>query len=98
MDPELIHRRRWGILAVLGLSVFLVVVDNTIVNVALPTMATADAMFERARGVIRKLFDGDPSLTLAHGRAGLSETFRDVRNTAPGSDAPRRATTAASPA
>ena len=39
MTPELIHRRRWAILAVLGLSVFLVVVDNTIVNVALPTLS-----------------------------------------------------------
>ena len=31
--------RRWWILAVLCLSVLLVVVDNTIVNVALPTMS-----------------------------------------------------------
>jgi EmrB/QacA subfamily drug resistance transporter len=40
MSPELIHRRRWGILAVLCISVFLAVVDNTIVNVALPTIST----------------------------------------------------------
>jgi EmrB/QacA subfamily drug resistance transporter len=33
------HRRRWLILPVLCLSVFLVVVDNTIVNVALPTLS-----------------------------------------------------------
>jgi EmrB/QacA subfamily drug resistance transporter len=33
------HRRRWWILSVLCLSVLLVVVDNTIVNVALPTMS-----------------------------------------------------------
>ncbi len=39
MDPEIVHRRRWVILAVLALSVFLVVVDNTIVNVALPTLS-----------------------------------------------------------
>jgi DHA2 family multidrug resistance protein-like MFS transporter len=39
VTPELIHRRRWWILAVLSLSVFLVVVDNTIVNVALPTLS-----------------------------------------------------------
>jgi len=39
MDPEKIHRRRWLILGVLALSVFLVVVDNTIVNVALPTLS-----------------------------------------------------------
>src|SRR5262245_49499742 len=44
MDPtpdqnDIVHRRRWAILAVLSLSVFLVVVDNTIVNVALPTLS-----------------------------------------------------------
>ena len=33
------HDRRWLILPVLCLSVFLVVVDNTIVNVALPTLS-----------------------------------------------------------
>jgi DHA2 family multidrug resistance protein-like MFS transporter len=38
MDAETIHRRRWLILGVLSVSVFLVVVDNTIVNVALPTL------------------------------------------------------------
>ena len=39
MHTELIHRRRWLILAVLATSVFLVVVDNTIVNVALPRIS-----------------------------------------------------------
>ena len=34
-----LHPRRWAILPVLCLSVFLVVVDNTIVNVALPTLS-----------------------------------------------------------
>lgn len=34
-----IHRRRWWILVVLCLSVLLVVVDNTIVNVALPSIS-----------------------------------------------------------
>jgi EmrB/QacA subfamily drug resistance transporter len=38
MDATAVHRRRWLILAVLSVSVFLVVVDNTIVNVALPTL------------------------------------------------------------
>src|SRR5271170_5422901 len=33
------HPRRWLLLPVLCLSVFLVVVDNTIVNVALPSFA-----------------------------------------------------------
>src|ERR1700722_6529914 len=35
---EQIHARRWGTLAVLCLSLVIVVVDNTIVNVALPTL------------------------------------------------------------
>ncbi len=33
------HARRWAILVVLCVSVFLIVVDNTIVNVALPTLS-----------------------------------------------------------
>jgi MFS transporter, DHA2 family, multidrug resistance protein len=37
--PEGTERRRWWILAALCLSVLLVVVDNTIVNVALPTIS-----------------------------------------------------------
>ena len=34
-----VHARRWKILAILCLSVFLVVVDNLIINVAIPTLA-----------------------------------------------------------
>lgn len=34
-----VHERRWQILIVLCLAAFLVVIDNTIVNVALPTLA-----------------------------------------------------------
>ena len=45
---------------------------------ALPTMATADAMFQRMRPILRRLFDGDPSLALLHGRRLLSKEFRDV--------------------
>ena len=45
-DPT--HPRRWLVLPVLCLSVFLVVVDNTIVNVALPTLsAELDATIAR---------------------------------------------------
>lgn len=40
MNADVIHRRRWLILAVLAASVFLVVVDNTIVNVALPRLSS----------------------------------------------------------
>ena len=36
---DAIHRRRWAILAVLCLAVFVTVLDGTIVNVALPTLA-----------------------------------------------------------
>lgn len=43
---------------------------------ALPTMATADAMFRRLSPLLPRLFDGAPSVTLAHGRAGLSEDYR----------------------
>ncbi len=44
---------------------------------ALPTMATANAMYERMGGVYRKLFAGEPlpSLVLAHGRRRLHEGF-----------------------
>ena len=37
-SPSIAYERRWWVLAVLAISVFLVVVDNLIVNVALPTL------------------------------------------------------------
>ncbi|WP_036744968.1 CRISPR-associated helicase/endonuclease Cas3 [Paracoccus sp. N5] len=46
---------------------------------ALPTMATADAMFIRASEVVGRMLDR-PTLTLAHGRAGLSVPFRDLQH------------------
>lgn len=46
--------------------------------VALPTMATADAMFTRASDALTALFEGAPTLTLAHGRAGLSAKLCDL--------------------
>ncbi len=48
------------------------------VFVALPTMATANAMYHRLAGAYRALFDGDdtPSLVLAHGRRGLHQEFQ----------------------
>lgn len=47
---------------------------------ALPTMATANAMFGRLADCYRSLFDGNanPSLALAHGKAHLDERFRDT--------------------
>jgi EmrB/QacA subfamily drug resistance transporter len=38
-DPTTIHRRRWWTLAVLNLSLFIIIMDNTVMNVALPTLA-----------------------------------------------------------
>ena len=45
---------------------------------ALPTMATANAMYDRLRGSYRRLFQADalPSLALAHGKRALHEGFR----------------------
>ncbi|SFL90337.1 drug resistance transporter, EmrB/QacA subfamily [Streptomyces pini] len=40
MTPEAVHRRRWAILAVLMLSLLIVVLDNSILNVAMRTLAT----------------------------------------------------------
>ncbi len=45
---------------------------------ALPTMATADAMFRRVTAGIGRMFQTPPTVTLAHGRAGLSVDYRDV--------------------
>ena len=45
---------------------------------ALPTMATANAMFDRMTAVGKRLFTGSPSLSLAHGRAALHQGFRPL--------------------
>jgi len=47
---------------------------------ALPSMATADAMFARVEHQIWRMFAAPPSLALAHGRAALSARFRDLRD------------------
>lgn len=51
------------------------------VYMALPTMATADAMFTRLRDAHLRLFgDGTrPSVVLAHGKSSLSQPFAEVR-------------------
>ena len=38
MTPATIHRRRWWTLLVLSLSLLVISLDNTILNVALPTL------------------------------------------------------------
>ena len=49
------------------------------IYVALPTMATANAMFERLAARYRKLFrHGQPSIALAHGARGMHEGFREA--------------------
>jgi len=47
--------------------------------IALPTMATANAMYQRLGGVYRKFYQADdkPSLILAHGARELSQDFQD---------------------
>ncbi|WP_245888622.1 CRISPR-associated helicase Cas3' [Donghicola tyrosinivorans] len=45
---------------------------------ALPTMATADAMFTRVSNSIGRIFSSEPTITLAHGRASLSADYRDI--------------------
>ena len=46
---------------------------------ALPTTATADAMFARSSSIVARLFTAAPSLALAHGRADQSDLFRALR-------------------
>ena len=42
-DAEHVHRRRWLTLVVLCLSLIVIVVDNSILNVALPTLSKSEA-------------------------------------------------------
>jgi EmrB/QacA subfamily drug resistance transporter len=39
MDPQTIHRRRWAIVGVLIVSLLVIVLDNTVLNVALKTIS-----------------------------------------------------------
>ena len=43
LDAENIHRRRWLTLAVLCISLIVIIVDNSIMNVALPTLSRSPA-------------------------------------------------------
>lgn len=54
--------------------------ENTGLFVGLPTMATANAMYERLAEAYQKLFvsQSRPSLALAHGRADLYEHFQEA--------------------
>lgn len=46
--------------------------------VGLPTMTTANSMYDRLAGMARASFDGTPSLALVHGRAHLDPRFRGI--------------------
>jgi CRISPR-associated endonuclease/helicase Cas3 len=77
--------------------------------VALPTEATANAMYRRLAETFRRLFtlEAEPSLALAHGRRALHRGFRDsvvnraaraeARNRAGGSDGDERPSSAECP-
>jgi EmrB/QacA subfamily drug resistance transporter len=43
LDGDLVHRRRWMTLVILCLSLIVIVVDNTILNVAIPTLSKSPA-------------------------------------------------------
>ncbi|MDP1878403.1 MAG: DHA2 family efflux MFS transporter permease subunit [Actinomycetota bacterium] len=68
---ETTHRRRWAILAVLCLSLLMVVIDNTIVNVALPTLSEdLDASISELQWVVDAYTLVFAALLLAFGHFG----------------------------
>jgi EmrB/QacA subfamily drug resistance transporter len=68
---DTIHRRRWAILGVLSLSLFLVVVDNTITNVALPTLSQElDASTSQLQWIVDSYSLVFAGLLLAFGSLG----------------------------
>ena len=70
MDPQTIHRRRWTILGVLIVSLLAIVLDDTVLNVALKTIAEPGAGLGASQS---QLEWGINSYTLAF--AGLLFTF-----------------------
>jgi len=66
-----IHRRRWSILAVVSLAVFVTVLDGTIVNVALPTLSTSlDASTSQLQWIVDAYLLVFTGLLLAAGGLG----------------------------
>ena len=66
-----IHRRRWSILAVVSLAVFVTVLDGTIVNVALPTLSTTlDATTSQLQWIVDAYLLVFAGLLLAAGTLG----------------------------
>ena len=71
MTPSQIHARRWKTLGVLSLSLVIIGLDNTILNVALPSLQEA---FARFPSTLQWMVDAYmlvfAGLLLTHGHAG----------------------------
>lgn len=68
---EATHARRWGILAILCLSVFVVIMDGTIVNIALPTLVVdLDASTTELQWIVEAYLLVFTGLLLAAGTIG----------------------------
>ena len=70
MDPQTIQKRRWTILSVLIVSLLVIVLDNTVLNVALKTIADPRAGLGATQGQLEWAIN---SYTLVF--AGLLFTF-----------------------
>jgi DHA2 family multidrug resistance protein-like MFS transporter len=70
MDPQTIHNRRWAILGVLIVGLLVIVLDNTVLNVALKTIADPRAGLGATQGQLEWAIN---SYTLVF--AGLLFTF-----------------------
>ncbi|MEV5709333.1 MFS transporter [Actinoallomurus sp. NPDC052274] len=70
MDPQTIQKRRWAILGVLIVSLLVIVLDNTVLNVALKTIADPRAGLGASQGQLEWAIN---SYTLVF--AGLLFTF-----------------------
>ena len=74
-DPEVVYGRRWFTLLVLCISLIVITLDNTILNVALPTLSRAD----------------EPTAASAPPRASSSGPSTRTRWSSPGCCSPRAA-------
>jgi MFS family permease len=71
---DAIHRRRWAILGIVCVAVFVTVLDGTIVNVAMPTLAVdLDATTRQLQWIVDAYLLVFTGLLLAAG--GLGDRF-----------------------
>ncbi len=68
MQSELVHSRRWWILGVLSLCLLVISLDNTILNVALPSIEGDLGRLGLAAAVDRRLLHPGVRRPAAHGR------------------------------